>query len=397
MKWISPVQVITTSKKNDGTAELTISLQKDIPVTGDILVYKHAGSLMTAPVLKASKKRFSKDYVLTVNTWHDYNEQEEVIPLQKGGVALIIDAPDRFHGLPFAEKKEIITRVLHLAGAPQSVSGFIKKQVQPALCMKPVTTVPIREYYSKFGGLPYAREGFGFPKDAHGKSALFICQISMREIRSCYSEFRHIPYDGIFYFFGTIKEESGFEYFGDMICRYEEHPQQPVHIPLPEDILPYGIFQESEVMIGENITIPPEETSLWPGTLSPEESNAYDQARTLLGTYDLKECAKLFGHPNQVQGCLLYEAVLKKNGRGWYDPTFDPSGWQELYQELCPETDHWQLLFELDMMIPDHYLEKLSSGRSFNTGADGIHYLMIEKKAFAAGRFDEAISLYQST
>lgn len=124
------------------------------------------------------------------------------------------------------------------------MAEFIKDNLK--LFLKIVIRDDQQSLLSKFGGLPLAPKGFEFPKDANGRSALFICQLHLGALKH-FPTIRDFSGDGILYFFGTIGRNKRDNIFGDILIRYADQIDDLHFVTLPGDLVDYGTYPQKPV------------------------------------------------------------------------------------------------------------------------------------------------------
>jgi uncharacterized protein YwqG len=249
---------------------------------------------------------------------------------------------------------------------------------------------------SKFGGLPYADAEIFFPKDKNGRSAIFLCQFHIAELNQWFISTKEFPKDGVLYFFVTLKNENGYETFDEIIVQYADEIEEIKVLPLPQDLEKYGVLTEQDLMVIEEVNIPPFETSLWTmDDHTEEEKNSYWYIEAILGYLNALDAPKFLGHPDQVQSCVLMETELKHTKQGWYDlKGYDQENFKSLWKQLEPSAAQWRQLLEIDMM--DDYFKQLSLHK-VNESMDGKFYLMIKLADFEVMDFSKTETVYQCT
>jgi uncharacterized protein YwqG len=173
--------------------------------------------------------------------------------------------------------------------------------------------------------------------------------------------------------------------------------QGALPIQIPDDLKDYGFFEEYDLTIHQEFNIPPQESSLW---LQPDmtdyERNEYWELRAILKEYNYHSGAKLFGHPEQIQGCVLYETVIKKQKLLWYgaEKVTDPKEFDEINKKVIEESKEWRILLEFD---PCDFKNTSNYKGVFNDYMSGRFYLLIRKNDLENMKFDNVESIYQTT
>lgn len=330
---------------------------------------------------------YDPQYPIWETHWKDYPDDQKLTAI----CALTVHD---FQYLSTNDKKTFISVLADILGVGR-VPGFVQSHLEPALYLN-----PSGDYdgisKTKFGGLPLAPKGFTFPKDNHGNSLLFIGQMHIGELKQRFKTCQQFKGNGILYFFGTT-EVSNDVYHGvkSLMVQYSEATKDLHPVALPKDLVDYGIFEEIGMDILEEITIPDTDSSFWPGeTITDEERESFNKLYFFLEpyTWNLIDYLQLLGNPASVQQCVLFEAQLSHLGKAW--PSTDE--WEQVVQETRPLAKEWKMLLTLDIM--NEYFRKLSKfSGEFNEYMDGNFYLLIKKADFDMMKFDNTVSIYQST
>lgn len=301
---------------------------------------------------------------------------------------------ESFAYLPIEQKVEYFLELSEYF-APGKVADFIRRnyKLSNRICIRETQNGDIHGF-SKFGGLPLAPEGFEFPKDEDGQSALFLGQIHIRDFNRWHT--RDLSGDGIIYIFGTVVEEYGSYHLKDILMRYSNQTQGLRAIDLPEDSAEFGIFPERDMMIYEEINIPDSDSVINDlAEMGFDENGIYSELKELISTYEERKSFKFLGYPGSVQHCALFEAEMKQQKLLFYGNTeYTDESFMQTYLELRERSLNWRLFLELDMMLFPG-LERYEG--NFNAGMDGVFFVMLSKEDLDELRLEKAVTIYQAT
>ena len=244
--------------------------------------------------------------------------------------------------------------------------------------------------------MPLAPAGFEFPKVDEGQEVLFIGQIHIADFNQWQKSTRELNGEGIIYMFGTIIKEYDSYRLNDILLRYSDQTHDLLAIDLPEGSREFGIFPERDMMIYEEINIPDQGTSTFDlEDMDANDANIYSELEDLIKNYDVRKSFKFLGLPSPVQHCTLFEAEMKQQNLLFYSKAeYTNEMFMETYLRLRECSQDWRLLLELDMMLFPQ-LEKHEG--SFNSGMDGVFFVMLRQKELDEIRVEKAITIYQST
>lgn len=247
--------------------------------------------------------------------------------------------------------------------------------------------------------MPIAPNHFTFPVDKNGKSAIFLCQLSIGAFKTIkFHPANQISGNGILYFFATIYENEENCCFDEIIVKYEENLQDLSFISIPEDISQFGSFKVKNLAYAEEVSIPECDSIIYHYKLTKsDDKNKYEYIESIIEDY-MNFCGFQFmGYPKSVQNCVMLESELTDKKLGWFDPNgFDPDHFDEIVQRVQPDASLWKLLISFDMM--DDYFNNLCTyDGEFNSGMDGVFYLMIKQEDLDRMDFTKVISIYQCT
>lgn len=392
---------------------LIVDLIKGQPKKGEGIFLKTVYSDYFIIIKNITKSDSGQYYELFFegHPWVWTKETEQYIKAGKS-LDLCSITPEDFQNLTIQQKIDYFSSIADLIGVGR-VPFFIKSNIRSSIHLI-LKDKEGEAGLTKFGGLPLAPENFVFPKDAAGKSALFIGQIHIGELNQWFEAAKELEGKGILYFFGTIKvkEEGQYHNFEDILVYYSEKTNDLTTADLPGDLRAYGVLAEKDVMVMEDIAIPPAlGSSLWPGEkMSADEFESYCCIEDLLVyhytkstclTPDFDEILLLLGHPIQIQGCVLFETELKHSGQGWYHPdygkeSYSPEKWEEIKMKATPMAKQWRLLFEFNPA--NNFFRQLSNFNGyFNQSKDGSFYVIIKQEDLNDLNFSATETIYQNT
>jgi uncharacterized protein YwqG len=383
-----------------GKLVLTVDILKGKPEAGEYIYLKEQySSIQFYEIEKINKPLLSKHYELTIKfnepAWM-WNDRIHKHILEEDDTAICGISVESYSNLTSLQKSYYITQIADYI-SPGRTGEFIKGNLKFAA--KLITKEKENSIgLTKLGGLPYCSPDIYFPKDANGKSALFICQIHLAEINQGIEITKEFKEKGVLYFFATIKTEDEYEAFDEVIVLYSNTTDKLNLLSLPDDLIDYGVFEEMDLTFIEEINLPPGETSLWQfEEMTNDERNSYWYIEAITNTLNTSNGSKLLGHPSQIQGCVLLEAELKSTKKGWYaSGEFDNDDYTELVKETEPKAIKWRQLFDLDPS--DDYFRKLSSyDGDFNEYRDGRFYIMIRQEDLTKMNFKNIETVYQCT
>lgn len=383
-----------------GKLVLTVDVLHGQPKAGEYIYLKEQYfSVHFYEIEKINKPLLSKHHELTIKfkepEWM-WNDRIHKHIREEDDTAICGISVESFYNLTSLQKLEYIQIIAGFI-SPDRVGNFIKEN------LKFSTRFITKEKdgssgLTKFGGLPYCSPDIQFPKDVNGKSALFICQIHLAELNQWFETTKEFKETGVLYFFASVKREDGHDAFNEVMVLYSNSMENLKELHLPNDLKDYGVFEEMDLMVVEEINLPPNETSLWQfEAMTNEERNSYWYIEAIVNRLNVFSGSKLLGHPAQIQGCVLLEAELKSTHKGWYNPNgFDNDTYHELVKETAPGAIKWRHLFDIDPL--DDYFRKLSSyGKEFNEYMDGRFYVMIKQQDLEKMNFTNIETIYQCT
>jgi uncharacterized protein YwqG len=379
---------------------LTVDFLEGQPKVGECIYLKEQYfSVHFYEIEKVDKSLLSKHHELTIKfkepkwMWNDRIRKHIV---EADDTAICGISVESFYNLTSFQKLDYIKKIAKFI-APDKVGNFINDNLKFA------TKFITKEKeggigLTKFGGLPYCPSDISFPKDINGKSALFICQVHLAEVNQWFETTKEFKEKGVLYFFASIKSEDEIQVFNDIIVLYSNNIDNLKELNLPDDLKDFGVFEQMNLMVAEEINLPPSETSLWQfEQMTNEERNKYWYVEAIINRINVFSSSKILGHPSQIQGCVLLEAELKSTKKGWYDPNgFDNDNFKELVKEVEPKAIKWRHLFDIDPL--DEYFRKLSGyDKEFNQYMDGRFYVMIKQEDLDAMNFKNIETVYQCT
>ena len=382
--------------KGESKLTLTVELLHGLPNVNDCVFFSD-GNSGDCIIHEINKTESRKKYELVMSYYDsnwipEYNRKHYPDERQRAICGLTVND---FHNLTTKQKAHYYSALVDIAGVGR-VPEFLKSHMQSTLKFAPAANIDATGL-TKFGGLPIAPNEFTFPKDNRGKSLLFIGQMHVGELKQHFKTSQEFKGKGILYFFGTISvSDDKYHGFESIVVLYSEATKDLVTIELPADLTEYGIFEETGMVITEEITMPDCESSLWTGKELTEEE--YDSSRIIDGFVEYYnwsrtvEYLQLLGCPQSVQHCVLLEAEIKHSGLDW--PNTEQ--WKKVVTELTPKPREWKVVLTLDIM--QKYFRSLSNFKGiFNEHMDGWFYVMIKKADFDAMNFKNTVSIYQST
>lgn len=383
-----------------GNLVLKVDFLEGQPEAGDYIYLKEQYfSVHFYKIEKVNKPLFGKHYELIIEfkepewMWKDRIQKHIV---EENDTAICGISVEGFYNLTSLQKFDYIKNIAEFI-SPDKVGNFINSNLKFA------TKFITKEKeggigLTKFGGLPYCSTEIYFPKDINGKSALFICQIHLAEINQWFETTKEFKETGVLYFFASIKREDGYEAFNEVFVLYSKCIDNLKELNLPDDLKDYGVFEEKDVMVVEEINLPPNETSLWQfEEMTNDERNRYWYIEAITNRINVFNGSKVLGHPSQIQGCVLLESELKSKNKGWYNPNgFDNEKYKELVNETEANAIEWRHLFDIDPL--NDYFRKLSSyHKDFNEYMDGRFYVMIKQQDLENMNFKNIETIYQCT
>src|SRR5574343_133060 len=383
-----------------GKLVLTVDILKGQPKAGEYIYLKEQYfSVHFYEIEKINKPLLSKHYELTIKfkepEWM-WNDRIHKHIKEEDNTAICGISVESFYNLTSPQKLDYIKNIAEFI-SPDRVGNFINDNLK--FSTKFITKEKEGGIgLTKFGGLPYCTSDIYFPKDANGKSALFICQMHLAEINQWFETTKEFKGTGVLYIFSSIKSEDEYEAFNEVIILYSNSTDNLKELDLPDDLTNFGVFEEMDLMVVEEINLPPNETSLWQfEEMTNEERNRYWYIEAIINRINVFGGSKILGHPIQMQGCVLLEAELKSKSKGWYDPNgFDNDKYKELVKETEPNAIEWRHLFDIDPL--DAYFRKLSSyDKEFNEYMDGRFYIMIRQQDLNEMNFKNIETIYQCT
>lgn len=379
---------------------LTVDFLEGQPKAGNYMYLKEQYfSVHFYKIEKVNKSLLGKYYELTIKFKEpEWRWKERILEhiTDENDTAICGISVEDFYNLNSRQKLEYVTKLINFI-SPDRVGSFLKENLKFAnkLIHKE------REGdtgLTKFGGLPIGSSDIYFPKDIHGKSAIFLCQLNISEFNQWFQATKEFNGTGVLYFFATIKKEDEHESFDEILVLYSDKIKNIKEVGLPGDIHEYGVLEEKDLMVAEEINIPPCETSLWGmSEMTKDERNRYWYIGAIISQLNVFNATKILGHPDQVQGCVLFESELKSAKKGWYDSNgFENEKLQDIVKEIEPEAVHWRHLLDIDPL--DDYFRKLSNYEGeFNEYMDGKFYLMVRQEDLAKMDFSKTGTIYQCT
>ena len=383
---------------------LTVDFLNGQPKVGDCIYLKEQYYLVHFyKIQKINKPLLNKHHELTL----DFKEppwmwKERIFPhiREQDNTAVCGISIEEFYNHSSPEKFDYVKQIIDFI-SPDRVGDFLKSNLKYAVKLI-LKDIEGQTALTKFGGLPKATADFSFPKGKDGKSAIFIAQINIAELNQWSQATKEFKETGVLYFFATIKnadeDEDEYESFEEIIVKYSSATDNLIQIELPDDIKEYGVLEEKDLMIAEEINIPAKETSLWNlKEMSDDERNRYWYMEAIIGEMNCFSAPKLLGHPNQIQGCVLLEAELKSTHQGWFDPNgFDRENSGDIVKAAEPGARTWRHLFEIDPL--NEYFRKLSNyDGEINEYMDGRFFVMIKQEHLEKLDFNNTVTIYQCT
>ena len=338
-------------------------------------------------------------FVLTIECGEEEIYWEDIVErlLLEGEVeafcGLSIEA---FYDLSTQERREYLVKLIENITTGR-VQNFAKKHLSLATKLRPIVDSEPTGF-SKFGGLPDCPKDFVYPKNDKGISQLFLFQLDLGELSNELESSQQIGDQGFIYVFAALNDSETYPEIENLSFHFvpQNYDLQPVD--LPDDLKDFGAYPEMDLMLVDEWNLPPNDTSLWQGDeMTRKEEEEYGYLVSILNSYNGMQGIKLLGHPDQIQGCVLLEAVLKQQQQAWYNPKgFDQSDFETIIEKLKPLTTHWQMLLELD--ADENFMKNLPKFKGhFNEYIDGKFFLMIKKEALNILDFSKLMMIHQST
>lgn len=396
--------IIHDSTFNSNKSELTFTVESinGIP-TVDGFIFLPPGYIhIDCFIHKVSKKRASPFYLVSVILFNADLDQikktQERIRLEKPKVGFSIEI-NKYIQTPIHKRLDAFKQLVQFT-SPERIKDLILENIRLGSILVPHPPQQALSL-SFFGGHPIIGSSFVYPKDKNGEYPVFLFQIHVSDINQWLECSKEIRKDGVLLVFGVIKKEDSLTYITDLFVQFSEDISSPIPHAIPVELSQYGEFQQNDMMIFEKVCIPPFESSLLPyEQMNDDETQYYFNLESLVSLGEiLIKGLKFLGHPNQVQTCLLLEATLKENHKGWYDPNYDSKDVEALEQvlveqgELCKD---WRLLFEIDLMNKQ-FREITGPQKEINNYLDGCLYLMIKQSDLDNLDFTNTVTVYQST
>ena len=382
---------------------LTVDFLNGQPRVGDSIYLKEQYfSVYFYKIEKINKPLLKKHHELTI----EFKEpawmwKQRIFPhiREEDNTAVCGVSIEEFNKLNSPQRFDYVKQLIDFI-SPDSVGAFLKSNVKYAVKLV-LKEKEAQTGLTKFGGLPISSADFSFPKNKDGRSAIFIGQININELNQWSQASKEFKETGVLYFFATIvkeDEEEDYESFGEIIVKYSSATDELVQIELPADVNEYGVLEEKDVMVVEEINVPTYDSSLWNlEKMSDDERNRYWYIEAIIRQLSCFSGPKLLGHPNQIQGCVLLEAEFKSTKKGWFDPNgFDSENSGEIVKAAEPRARTWRHLLEIDPL--DDYFRKLSNYEGeINEYMDGRIFVMIRQEQLEKMDFDNTVTIYQCT
>jgi uncharacterized protein YwqG len=328
------------------------------------------------------------------------NDMDELIDDWKGNTFFCGENKEVYQAMSNPLKVRYITK-LALKTLPETAIDYVREHIEVCLAMFPTSNAP-RKSMTKIGGLPAASKGFTFPIDKNGRSALFIGQLNLAELDL--ESIQGLPASGMLYFFGTTKVTyENYHSLDEILVSYERESFDAETVALPDDISEYGFFAEKGLLIQGEISLPPDESTQelsW--DFEDEELDAYNNFREIVNEYGLfdppegnyYDRMKFMGHPQQLNGCVLIENVLKYSKLGWYSSDQQQrEKILEITTAMREEAREWRHLFSFSV----DELRDLSNFEGFQEYLDGFFNVLIKKTDLKNLDFGNVRTVYQQT
>jgi hypothetical protein len=396
--------IIHDSKFNNSKSELTLTVEpKDGIPTEDGFIFLPPGFIhLDCSIHRVSKKRASPFYLVSVIIFNadldQIKKMQERIRLEKPTAGFSIEI-NKYLQTPILKRLNTFKQLVQ-STSPDCIKELILENIRLGSILVPHPPQQALSL-SFFGGHPIIGSSFIYPKDKNGEYPIFLCQIHLKDVNQwleCSKEFKK---DGVLLLFGVIKKEDSLTYLTDLFVQFSEDLASPIPHAIPEELSQYGALKQNDMMLFENVCIPPFESSLLPyEQMNDDETQYYFNLESLVSLGEiLIDGLKFLGHPNQVQTCLLLEATLKVNHKGWYDPNYDSKDTDALEQVLLEQVElckDWRLLFEIDLMNKQ-FREVSGPEKEINNYLDGCLYLMIKQSDLDNLDFSNTVTIYQAT
>ena len=338
-------------------------------------------------------------FILTIECGEEEIYWEDIVErlLEEGTVdafcGLSIEA---FYDLSTNERREYLVKLIENISNDR-VQNFAKTHLSLATKFRPIDNSEPTGF-SKFGGLPDCPKDFIYPKNENGISQLFLFQLDLGELSNKLESTQQIGGQGFIYVFGALNDSETYPEIQNLSIRFVSQNYDLHPVELPNDLKKIGTFPEMDLMLVDEWNLPPNETSLWEGAeMTRKEEEEYSYLVSILNSYNGLQGIRLLGHPDQIQGCVLLETVLKEQQQAWYNPNgFDQADFEKIIEELKPLTKDWQMFLELD--ADENFIKNLPNFKgSFNEYIDGKYFLMIKKEALRILDFSNLQMIHQAT
>lgn len=332
-----------------------------------------AGDPMSA-TLVSHKKHLFGGYTIEVdfNTIFAHGLEYSVRNLiPQGGGIIGLSATDKASLKEIGGQKQLLSLLARL------IMPGKEKQIE-ALALPSLMLIPndnSDKAKSHFTGAPKLEEGTIIPHSNESQSLLHLATFHTDELPDIIKA--QLPRKHLSFYIKTQETENGWPEKGDTfrVLHYDRIVQS--ESPESGETEPETNFDTRLLL-----DLPKYDHSVltqlrWSSDeMTQYEAMASVYKNLLLSDLSDKEVNKLFGYPDNVQGCVAYEAERIKNNREYSD---------DIYEDAV----NWRLLLQVSP-----YCKWF---KFFDEFGDGAIYFMIKQNDLQAGNFDDVQVVVQST
>lgn len=332
-----------------------------------------AGDPVSATLVNHKKHLFGGDTIeVDFNTIFAHGLEYSVRNLiPQGGGIIGLSAADKASLGEIGGQKQLLTLLARL------IMPGKEKQIE-TLALPSLILIPndhSDKATSHFTGAPKFEEGTVVPRSNEGQSLLHLATFHTDELSDIVKA--QLPRKHLSFYIKTQGTENGWPENGDTfrVLHYDHILQS--ESPEPGETEPETNFDARLLL-----DLPKYDHSVltqlrW----SDDEMMEYEALASvyknlLLSDLSGKEVNKLFGYPDNVQGCVAYEAERIKNNREYSDAIYE-------------DAVNWRLLLQVSP-----YCKWF---KFFDEFGDGAIYFMIRNNDLQAGNFDDVQVVVQST
>lgn len=257
----------------------------------------------------------------------------------------------------------------------QTKKEVVRKLALPCYVLKTAENGSAEK--SHFVGEPKFDANTMIPSSGTGHDLMHLATVKNIDITPVLSQYITAPLQSFLSFYIDIKEtEIGWPEGSTQFKVINYNNLTTGDSSITTDVL------ELDMIFEERLDLPSYDHSiLHELNFTDEEQQQYE---VLEGTFKSivsneegdSEKNKLFGYPDNIQGCVAYEAEIAKSKRDYSD---------EIYKDAV----EWQLLLQVSP-----YAHKFNF---FDTFGDGCIYFMIGKRDLQQGNFNDIQVVVQST